>query len=123
MADEIESYVASLPEPVRSRIAEIYAQARAIVPDATAGVSYAMPSLLYKGKGLLAVMSTKHHIGVYPFGNLAEFAAAATAAGLETTKGSIHLRDGQRLPDGLLEKLLLRQVNRLDRDPRREAPD
>ena len=115
MADEIESYVASLPEPVRSRIAEIYSEARALVPEATAGVSYAMPALLYKGKGLLAVMSTKHHIGVYPFANLAELSEAATIAGLGTTKGSIHLRNGQRLPDDLLRQLLMRQVSRLDR--------
>jgi uncharacterized protein YdhG (YjbR/CyaY superfamily) len=115
MAEEIENYVASLPEPVRSRVAEIYSEARALVPEATEGVSYAMPALLYRGKGLLAVMSTKHHIGIYPFGNLAELGEAATTAGLGTTKGSIHLRDGQRLPDGLLEQLLTRQVNRLDR--------
>jgi uncharacterized protein YdhG (YjbR/CyaY superfamily) len=115
MADEIEDYVTGLPEPARSRVAELYSQARAIVPDATVGVSYAMPALLYKGKGLLAVMNTKHHIGIYPFGNLAELGEVATVAGLETTKGSIHLRDGQSLPAGLLEQLLVRQVNRLDR--------
>ena len=115
MAAEIENYVASIPEPVRSRIAEIYSEARALVPEATKGVSYAMPALLYKGKGLLAVMSTKHHIGIYPFANLAELGEAASNAGLATTKGSIHLRDGQRLPDGLLEQLLMRQVSRLDR--------
>jgi uncharacterized protein YdhG (YjbR/CyaY superfamily) len=114
MADEIDNYVASLPEPIRSRVAEIYSEARAIVPEATEGVSYAMPALLYKGKGLLAVMSTKHHIGIYPFGNLAELGEAATAAGLGTTKGSIHLRDGQSLPDGLLEELILRKVRRID---------
>jgi uncharacterized protein YdhG (YjbR/CyaY superfamily) len=115
MVDEIANYLASIPEPVRSRIAGIYSQARAIVPEATEGISYAMPTLLYRGKGLLAVMSTSHHIGIYPFGNLAELADVATGAGLETTKGSIHLRDGQSLPDGLLEQLLLRQVSRLDR--------
>jgi uncharacterized protein YdhG (YjbR/CyaY superfamily) len=114
MADEIETYVAGLPEPARSRIAEIYAQARVIVPDATAGVSYAMPALLYKGKGLLAVMNTKHHIGIYPFANLVELAADVTGAGLENTKGSIHLGEGQSLPDGMLEKLLLRKVRRID---------
>ncbi len=114
MAHEVDEYVASLPEPERSRIAEIYAAARAIVPDAVEGVSYAMPALLYKGKGILAVMSTKNHIGVYPFANLAELADEAERAGLETTKGSIHLRVGQTLPSELLHQLLVRRVSRID---------
>jgi uncharacterized protein YdhG (YjbR/CyaY superfamily) len=114
MANEVEDYVANLAEPERSRIAEIYAHARDVVPDAVEGVSYAMPALLYKSKGLIAVISTKHHIGIYPFGNLAELADAVANAGLETTKGSIHLRDGQRLPTDLLEQLLLRRVARID---------
>ena len=115
MPTELETYVMQLPEPQRSRIGEIYAAARRIVPDAEDGVSYAMPALLYKGKGLLAVMNAKKHIGIYPFGNLAELAGAATSAGLETTTGSIHLRDGERLPEQLLENLLLRRVARIDR--------
>jgi uncharacterized protein YdhG (YjbR/CyaY superfamily) len=78
------------------------------------GISYGMPSLLYRGKGLVAVMSTKNHIGVYPFGAIAELAEAAASFGLETTKGSIHLSNGQRLPTTLLEQLLLRRVSRID---------
>jgi uncharacterized protein YdhG (YjbR/CyaY superfamily) len=114
MANEVENYVANLAEPERSRIAEIYAYARNLVPGAVEGTSYAMPCLLYKSKGLIAVMSTRNHIGIYPFGNLAELAEAAAGAGLETTKGSIHLGDGQSLPDDLLEQLLLRRVAQLD---------
>ena len=115
MANEVESYVASLAEPERSRIAEIYSHAREVVPESVEGVSYAMPALLYKGKGLLAVMSTKHHIGIYPFGGLAELAEPITNLGLETTKGSIHLREGQSLPNDVLDGLLLRRVARIDR--------
>ena len=115
MANEVEDYVSQLSEPERSRIGEIYAMARRVVPGAVDGVSYRMPALVYKGKGLLAVMSTRNHIGIYPFGSLGEFADVAADAGLETTKGSIHLREGQALPEALLEKLILRRVARIDR--------
>ena len=114
MANEVSAYVAGLPEPERTRVDEIYSTARRIVPGAVEGLSYAMPALLYKGRGLLAVMSTKKHIGVYPFSNLAELGDAATLAGLETTKGSIHLRGSESLPPDLLEKLLLRRIHRID---------
>lgn len=115
MANEVERYVTGLPEPDRSRVAEIYADARKLVPAATEGMSYGMPALLYKGKGLLAVMSTKKHIGIYPFGNLGQLAEAASAAGLETSKGSVHLGDGQRLSSDLLRSMLLRRVKQIDR--------
>ncbi len=114
MANNVERYVANLPEPERSRIDEIYSYARASVPEAVEGVSYGMPALLYKGKGLIAVMSTKKHIGIYPFGNLEELAHAAAVAGLEATKGSIHLTEGQRLPTDLLDRMLRRRVARID---------
>jgi uncharacterized protein YdhG (YjbR/CyaY superfamily) len=115
MANEVETYVTNLAEPERSRIGEIYATARGLVPEAVEGLSYGMPALLYKGKGLIAVMSNKNHIGIYPFGNLGELADAVTAAGLDSTKGSIHVRQGQRIPDDLLEQFLLRRVHQLDK--------
>ncbi|QWT22908.1 DUF1801 domain-containing protein [Subtercola sp. PAMC28395] len=107
MSDVITEYLDTIAEPTRTRIDEIYTRARTIVPEAVAGVSYGMPSLLYRGKGLLSVMSTRKHIGVYPFGNLGELAAEVNALGLETTKGSIHLREGEDLPVELLERFLL----------------
>jgi hypothetical protein len=67
MADEVEHYLATLAEPERSRIADIYAVARRMVPSA-----------------------------------------------LETTKGAIHLGDGQALPDALLGALIRRRVDRID---------
>ncbi|PSL37572.1 uncharacterized protein YdhG (YjbR/CyaY superfamily) [Labedella gwakjiensis] len=114
MANEVSEYIAELPEPERSRIREIYDRARALVPDAVEGVSYGMPSLIYRGKGLVSVMNTKKHIGVYPYGNLADLADDVAAAGLGSTKGSIHLRAGERLPDDLLERFVRRRVAQID---------
>lgn len=114
MANEVAEYLSELPDAERAKIGGIYAEARTIVPEAVEGVSYGMPSLLYKGKGLLSVMSTRKHIGVYPYGNLRELAEEVTAAGLGSTKGSVHLRDGENLPAGLLERFLLRRKAQID---------
>lgn len=56
---EISDYLATLPSEERERILEIYARAREVVPETVEGLSYGMPTLMYKGKGLIAVMSTK----------------------------------------------------------------
>lgn len=114
MSTEVSDYVAALPEPVRDRVAEIYAHARVVVPEAEEGLSYGMPALLYRGKGLLSVMHTKQHIGVYPFGNLGELAPEVEAAGFGSTKGSIHLGAGQSLPTDLLDRFLHRRVAQIE---------
>lgn len=114
MTDEVTAYISTLEEPVRGRIEELYAAVRAIVPESEEGLSYGMPALLYRGKGLFSAMSTKQHIGVYPFGNLGEFAEEVTAAGLGSTKGAIHLRGDEDLPAGLLERLVSRRVAQIE---------
>lgn len=110
----VSDYVAALPDLVRGRVAEIYDHARAIVPDAEEGMSYGMPSLLYRGKGLISVMHTKKHIGVYPYGNLGDLAPDVEAAGLGSTKGSIHLLVGQSIPTELLDRFLHRRVAQIE---------
>ncbi|GAA1611414.1 iron chaperone [Leucobacter chromiireducens] len=111
---EVTSYLTTLPDPDRTRIAQLYARVRALAPDATEGLSYGMPSLLYRGKGLFSAMQTRHYIGVYPHGNLAELADAVAAAGLGSTKGSIHLGPGQDLDDELLAQLVQRRIAQID---------
>jgi len=118
MATDVTEYLSGLAEADRTRIDEIYSYARELVPDAVEGLSYGMPALLYKGKGLISVMKTAKHIGVYPFGNLAELASEVAAAGLDTTKGSIHLKDGQTLPVDLLDAFIRRRVAQIDRTGR-----
>ncbi len=116
MANKVEMYVAALHEPEQSRISEICVAARLLVPGAIEGTSYGMPALLYRGKGLIAVMSMTRHIGIYPFGTIAELSEDVAGHGLEMTTGSIHLGGGQRIPTELLERLLLRRVAQIDRD-------
>lgn len=114
MAHEVSDYLETLTEPTRGRIAALYDDVRRLAPEATEGVSYGMPSLLYRGKGLFSAMSTKKHIGVYPYGNLGELAADVTEAGLGSTKGAVHLREGEVLPPGLLARLVERRIAQID---------
>lgn len=114
MAHEVSDYLETLSEPTRGRIAALYDEVRRLAPEATEGVSYGMPSLLYRGKGLFSVMSTKKHIGVYPHGNLGELATDVTQAGLGSTTGAIHLREGDMLPPELLARFVERRIAQID---------
>lgn len=114
MAHEVSDYLETLTEPTRGRIAALYDEVRRLAPEATEGVSYGMPSLLYRGKGLFSAMSTKKHIGVYPYGNLGEFAEEVSAAGLGSTKGAVQLREGEALPAGMLARFVERRIAQID---------
>src|SRR5438094_1115780 len=62
----INDYLAELDPADAAVIAHVYDVARETVPEAEQGTCYGMPTLMYRGKGLLAVMRTKKHIGLYP---------------------------------------------------------
>lgn len=104
MTDDVTAYVAALPEPRRTTITNIYAEARALAPDAVEGMKYAMPALVVGGKGLLSVMSTKKHIGIYPYSGtvVQQYADRLGNLGIPTTKGAIQLPDDVELPRDLL---------------------
>ncbi|MFN8099587.1 MAG: DUF1801 domain-containing protein [Dermatophilaceae bacterium] len=104
----VVDYLASLPESRRARITGLYAVARGVAPEATEGLKYGMPALVVAGKGVLAIMSTSKHIGLYPYsGNVVQaFAAELAALGIPTTKGAIQLPDDVDLPAGLLTRIV-----------------
>lgn len=72
--------------------------ARETVPEAEQGTCYGMPTLMYRGKGLLAVMRTKKHIGLYPNSGrvLPEF--AEQLADFDFDKGTLRPQGGEDHP-------------------------
>ena len=81
----IDSYLAELDPADAALIALVYDVARETVPEAEQGTCYGMPTLMYRGKGLLAVMRTKKHIGLYPnSGRVLSSTVASSAPGHHT---------------------------------------
>ncbi len=113
----VDDYVASLPEARRDRIAGLYAVARGVAPEATEGLRYGMPALIVAGKGVLAIMSTAKHIGIYPYSGtvVQAFAAELAALGIPTTKGAIQLPEAVDLPTDLLTRIVTTRLGEVDR--------
>ena len=64
---QIDDYLAELDPESAEIVGDAYSVARGLLPEATEGVSYGMPALLYEGSPLLSVMRAKAHIGIYPY--------------------------------------------------------
>lgn len=117
MDGDVERYLETLDDARRATVAGLYAHALALVPEAEEGTKYAMPALLYKGRGLLSVVATASHVGIYPFsGTALDLVRGRLAeAGIAATRGAVQLPYGTWLPDGMLEQIVLARRAELDR--------
>ena len=111
---EMSDYIAGLEEPDRDLIERIRARAVSLVPDAVEGRSYGMPALRYRDSPLLAVMSTKDHIGLYPFSPEVVSAVESELDGFSWSKGTIRFTATRPLPGSLVDRIVLMRRDQID---------
>jgi uncharacterized protein YdhG (YjbR/CyaY superfamily) len=110
--DVVNKYIETLEKPEKTQIAHMYAVAREVAPDSTAEMSYGMPALKYKGKGLVSIMVNKDFLSYYPFASVASLGVDVSS--FETTDGSIHFSVEKPIPDSLLRELLTARMKRIE---------
>ena len=110
----IDDYLAGLDPADAAVIGHVYDVAREKVPEAEQGMSYGMPTLMYRGKGLLAVMRTRKHIGLYPNSGrvLAKF--AEQLADFDVDKGTLRFQPGKPPADELIELIVAARRAEID---------
>jgi uncharacterized protein YdhG (YjbR/CyaY superfamily) len=111
----IDDYLAQLDPADAAVIGHVYDVARETVPEAEQGTCYGMPTLMYRGKGLLAVMRTKKHIGLYPNSGrvLAEF--AEQLAHFDFDKGTLRFQPDSPPSAGLIKLIVAARRAEIDR--------
>ncbi|WP_245672986.1 iron chaperone [Aldersonia kunmingensis] len=102
----IDEYLAGLEPEDRTVIEHIYAVAREVEPAAEQGKSYGMPALTLRGKGLIAVMRTKKHIGLYPFSGEAVTAVGSLLDGVDADKGTVRFQPADPISDDAVRALV-----------------
>lgn len=109
----IDAALAEMPEPDRSVIADAIAVARRTVPTAEVGRSYGMPALILDGAGLLSVMLTKRHIGVYPYSSAVVGRFADRFAPDMVSAGAMRFPLGAPIPADLLEQIVIARAEEI----------
>ena len=89
------------------------------MPEAVEGVSYGMPALRYRDSPLVSVMSTKDHLGLYPFSPAVVTAVSDELDGFSWSKGTIRFTAEHPLPDGLVDRIILLRRDEIDAAKRR----
>src|ERR1022692_3027968 len=104
--EEVEAYLARVPEPARATLEKVRAMIRAAAPkEATEAISYKIPSFQYKG-ALVWYAAFKNHCSFFPMeGSLAEEFGEELKK-YKILKGTIHFPIDEPLPRALVTKIV-----------------
>ncbi len=108
-ADDIDSYLAPVPEPARGALEDLRRVAKAAAPLATETISYGMPTLKHEGL-LVAFAAFKHHCSFFAMSRKAMAAFADELKQYDTSAGTIRFQPEHPLPADLVTRLVQARV-------------
>ena len=105
-AKSVDEYLATVPEEARATLEKVRQTIKSIVPDATETISYGMPTLKYKGKGIAGFAAFKDHCTYFPMSGSVVETLKDDLKSYRTAKGTIHFPLDKPLPKILVKKLI-----------------
>ena len=106
--DNIDEYLAGVPEPAHSTLQRIRAVIRSAVPaDTTEAISYGIPTFKYKGS-LLAFAAFSKHCSLFPMSYAVIALFKSELKNFEVSKGTIRFPMDKPLPAVLVKKIAAR---------------
>jgi uncharacterized protein YdhG (YjbR/CyaY superfamily) len=111
-SEAVDAYIALHPPAVRTRLEEMRALVKKLVPEADEKMAYGIPTAMCDGRNLLHYAAFEKHVGVYamPSGNAA-FKKQLSA--YKTGKGSIQFPLAKPMPWALIGKIIRFRVAEL----------
>lgn len=100
----VDEYIAGFPGAIQERLQKIRQTIRKGAPKAEEAIKYCMPAFLFHGH-LVYFAAFKNHIGFFPTGaGIEEF--QKELAGFKWSKGTIQFPHGEKLPLGLVSRIV-----------------
>lgn len=114
-ATTVTDYLASIDDDAdRAALERVLDIARDVAPQATEGVSYGMPTLLYRGKGYAAAMQTKAHLALYPFSGSVLPVFEADLADFSHSVSALRFSAERPVPAELLRRIFELRTEQID---------
>ncbi len=111
--EEIDSYLAGLPEPNRASLEELRRRIRQVLPDADEGISYGLPAFRIQGKVVAGFAAFKNHLSYLPHSGSVLPALSDELADYAQTKGSLHFPIDEPLSQDLVTRLVTTKLTLL----------
>lgn len=102
----VDGYLATMPEATRPVLDEVRATIRKTLPDAEEVISYQIPAYKRDGIAVIYFAGWKEHFSLYPVGEAFAAAFPEEAAGYPLAKGTIRFRLDEKVPVGLIKKIV-----------------
>jgi uncharacterized protein YdhG (YjbR/CyaY superfamily) len=103
---EVDAYLAGVPEPQKATLAALRAVIAGLLPDAEQGIAYGIPCFKVDGKGVAGFGSYANHCSYFPMSGSITTDLAAELQGYVTAKGSIQFAIDEPLPADLVRRLI-----------------
>ena len=116
-AEEVDAYLAAVPEPKRSTLEAVRRSIRAVVPDAEECLSYGMPAFRVEGKVVAGFAAFKSHLAYLPHSGDVLADLDDDLAAYDRTAGSLHFPVDEPLPADLVRRLVEAKLARLGDGP------
>ena len=108
--EDVDAYLAKVPEPARSTLQKIRATIRSVLPaEATECLSYGMPAFRYKG-ALVAYAAFKDHCSFFPMQASLIDDLKDDLKGYRTSKGTLQFPQDKPLPAALVKKMVKARI-------------
>jgi len=116
--NEIDNYLATVPEPQRSTLLAVRSTIQAILPDAQECICYGVPAYKVDGIGVAGFSAYKQHCSYFPMSGSVFSAMAKDVENYKVTKGALHFAVDKPLPATLIRKLIRTRLNQMAEKPR-----
>lgn len=110
--NDVNEYLANVPEAKRVELERIRSIVKELVPDAEESISYAMPTFKYGGRPLVYYAAFKDHLSIFPAGATSE-AFAKELRGFKQSKGTIQFTETNPLSDELIKKIVRFRLDKI----------
>lgn len=103
--EEIDAYLAPLPDDMRSTLEHLRTIIRETVPDCTERVSYQIPIFRLK-KDLVGISAQQNHCALHTMSPALVARMGSELSGVTVSGATIHFKPGVALPGALIEKII-----------------
>jgi uncharacterized protein YdhG (YjbR/CyaY superfamily) len=101
----VDDYIAAFPPDVQVKLRAVRAAIHEVIPEATEGISYGIPTFYVDGHYLVYLAGWKRHVSVYPVPT-GDDVLEADLAPYRTGKGTLQFPLGSPIPDGLIRRIV-----------------
>lgn len=105
-ADSVDDYISAFPAETRRILEELRALIRSVAPEATEGISYAIPTFDLHGRHLVHYAAYARHVGFYPVTAEAQQAFEDELRPYKRGRGSVQFPLGKPVPLDLIRRMV-----------------